>query len=109
MTSKAIDRYTVELELLGEPVDTVRPVRCLATNTDDHSTPELSLSMDGTRAFVGHAYGGEPAAIEECMQQLQDHNYVQLVAQYRGTKPDLCIFTSQELVTLGFDADDVRQ
>jgi hypothetical protein len=109
MASKAIDLYTVELELLEDPVDSVHPVRCVATNTDDQSTPEISLSVDGTRAVVAHAYGDEPGAIEECMQQLQDHNYVQLVAQYRGAKADLCIFTSKELVTLGFNPDDVRQ
>lgn len=102
MASKAIDLYTVELELLENPVNSVYPVRCVATNTDDQSTPEISLSLDGTRAVVAHAYGGEPGPIEECMQQLQDHNYVQLVAQYRVAKADFCIFTSKELVTLGF-------
>jgi hypothetical protein len=107
--NKPINHYTLELELPRDQDSSIRSVRCIATNTDDCSTAEATLTLQQARSVVDHTYGGVETVVAECMEQLDENGYISLVAQFRGSRPDLCIFTSQELGTFGFNLDDLRQ
>jgi hypothetical protein len=107
--NKPINHYTLELEIPREQDSSIRSVRGIATNTDDRSTAETTLTLQQARSLVDHTYGGVETVVAECMEQFDENGYISLVAQFRGTKPDLCIYTSQELATFGFNLDELRQ
>lgn len=109
MNNIVIDRYTLELEALSEHESSSTPVRCIATNTDDKPTTETWLTLEKTRALLSFAYGNEQTIVDWCIQQLDDHHYVELIApQAEGAKTSRCVFNAAELLPFGFVREDLR-
>ncbi len=106
MNSVVIDRYTLELGALSEHENSPTPVRCIATNTDDKTTAEAWLTLEKTRALLKFVYGDEH--VDTWMQQLEDHHYADLIAQYRGSKPDRCIVNAANLLPFSFVREELR-
>lgn len=104
-----IDRYnTLELELPGEPDSQDSPVRCIATNTNDHSVAEAWLNLVQTNALLSFLYGSEVSIVDTFMRQLSDYRYAELIAQPGGRFGDRCVVTSEELLRFGFNRDELR-
>lgn len=108
MKNRVIDRYSLELEMSGEPENSGLPVRCIATNTDDDSTAESWLTLENARALLNLAYGYEIDIVEHWLQQLQDHHYADLIAERGASQPARCIFNSAEILPFGFNRGDLR-
>jgi hypothetical protein len=108
MDNRVIDHYTLELEALSEDEKNPLPIRCIATNTDDKSTAEAWLSLEKTRSLLSFVCGNDETHVDHWMQQLQDHHYADLIAQYRGSNSDRCVVNSSELLPFGFDHDELR-
>jgi hypothetical protein len=108
MTNRVIDRYNLELEMSDDFAQPGLPVRCIATNTDDDSTAEARLTLEGTRVLLNFAYGNEKDIVDSLFQQLQDHHYAELIAQQGTTKPIRCIFNAAEILPFGFKQEELR-
>jgi hypothetical protein len=109
MENKVIDRYKLELEALSQDANKPSPIRCIATNTDDNSTAEAWLAIETARALLNFAYGNEQTVVDWCVQQLEDHHYVDLIApQPDGAKRNHCIFHASELLPFGFIREELR-
>jgi hypothetical protein len=110
MDNRVIDHYTLELEALSEDENKPFPVRCIATNTDDKTTAEAWLTLEKTRALLNFAYGNEQTIVDWCMQQLEDHHHVDLIApQPGGAKASgRFIFNAVDLLPFGFVREELR-
>ena len=108
MDNRVIDHYTLELEALSEDENKPLPVRCIATNTDDKSMAEAWLTLGMTRTLLNFVCGNDETHVDHWMQQLKDHHYADLIAQYRGSKPDRCIVNSADLLPFGFMREELR-
>ena len=96
-----IDDYTLEAEIQDENAPC--PVRWIATNTDDKSTAEASLSFERSSDLLNSVYR-EHAASQ--MEILRSHGYFKLVSQEGVTTR--CILNSAYLVPFGFSRDELR-
>lgn len=103
MNSTVIDHYTLVAEILFENENTHLPVRWIATNTDDKSTPETWLSLERSHDLLKFVYG-EHADTE--MQLLREHGQLELVAQQ--SPKSYCILNAADLLRFDFSASELR-
>ena len=53
--------------------------------------------------MIEFAYGGEPAIVDNLVEQAEAGNAIELLANNK----DLCVFTAEELARHGFDPDEL--
>lgn len=104
MDNRVIDWYRFRAEI--QDATATLPVRVIATNTDDESTAEASLSMENGAAFYELAYGEFGASQ---FQLLREHGQHELISgQGTAGSKSYCILSSEQLIPFGFSPDDLR-